>query len=149
MEQTTNPTTIADNLSEKPRRILRAFEDHTTRNTNDITTETDYSNADVGYHAKSLINHGVIRDIGYDEDTKLSIDPKEYRLTPLGQEVIDVFRQREAETEAEISQVDAQDERIDRLEKENEQIRERLEEVETRLDTHKKAMKLVKKKLDL
>lgn len=135
---------IADNLSEKQRQILCVFELGEELSTRDITRETGYTNQVVGHHMKNtLVDRGFVENTGTDDSTRYPRSPLLYQLTDWGQDVLDVFRQRRAKTEADISRVDELSVSVERLEKENEELRSRLSDTEDQLEKHREAIKYI------
>lgn len=144
MSSTEKSEHAADNLSEKQRRILRTFELGEKLNTRDLTRETGYTNQTVGHHMKqTLIEDGLVENIGRDESTKHPRSPLRYKLTEWGEAVLTVFRQRRAKTEADISRVDELSVTVERLETENEELRSRLSDTEEQLEKHRNAIKYI------
>lgn len=152
MQQQTDPEAIADDLYDRPREILRVFEQANEDgevNTHDITTETGFVNQTVGHHIRqTLINGGLVESTGeFDESENTPNPPKIYRLTDMGAKVLNVYRQREAKTEADISKIDELEQTVARLEKEIETLRDRQTETEQQVGLNKEGISAIKKRL--
>lgn len=137
-----NPEEIAEDLSELQSTIIQQYAHNVTLNTKQLRKATGATNGKINYHMKrsptSLVDQGLVEFIGYDEQetTPGDAQPSQYAITGLGRDVHNVYRQREAKTEADISRVDELAENVKRLEKENQRLRERFENLKEYVSTN-------------
>lgn len=139
------PEEIADNLSRKRVDLILAFDGHEKLNTKNLRLATGYDNNTVNYHMKrantSLLNSGLATRVGIDEDANTSgSQPAEWKLTDTGQDVLDVFRQREIDDSVDISKFDEIRDEVERGRKEREKLRSDHKELEQRFEALKERL---------
>ena len=128
---------IAD-LSKKQEKILAAIDANDgVAHTNQITSATELTNQDVGYHAKGeLTSKRLLKKIGAVEIDRGGKDPNQYRLTELGEEVASELR-REHPTPRK-DEID--DERIKSVERDIDRLFRLLGDLEETSEIHHEAL---------
>lgn len=129
---------IITDLSKKQEKILAAIDaEDGVAHTGQITSATELSNQDVGYHAKGrLTSKGLLEKIGTVETDRGGKDPNQYRLTELGEAVASELR-REHPTPRK-DEID--EERIESIERDIDRLFRLLGDLEETSEIHHDAL---------
>lgn len=128
---------IAD-LSKKQEKILAAISaNNGVAHTNQITSATELTNQDVGYHAKGkLTSTGLLEKVGTVEIDRGGKDPNQYRLTELGEGVASELRREHPTPRKDI----IDDERIKSIEQDIDRLFRLLGDLEETSEINRKAI---------